>query len=129
MTHVFDTTVTFESDGTVTLEASPEALVALAEVLIDGTEAVIDLVPTAAAQGELARAIHVRIEEAPGLAVWRDRDDLVVAGATPALEVLAANLTDLGQGSHPPGYHSHIEYFPDHYYLRPSSVPLVVTVR
>lgn len=54
-----------------------------------------------------------------------DRQALRLIGPNWALELLADNVAD--QASDPAG-HLHVEWFPDHFYLAPGSVSLVVSV-
>jgi hypothetical protein len=61
----------------------------------------------------------------------RNGRDLVFSGGAEALSVLAENLRNFGElpvdirGAK--GYHIHIEYYPDDFFLSPDAVPLVVT--
>jgi hypothetical protein len=54
---------------------------------------------------------------------------LVVAGDQSALQILAENLSAFAENPGEMGGHLHIEYFPDHFYLRPGSAALAVVSR
>lgn len=54
-------------------------------------------------------------------------DQLVLAGEPKSLNVLGENMEWLA-GNPTEGGHLHIDYFPDHYYLRAGSFPLTLAV-
>ncbi|RZS37724.1 hypothetical protein EV193_105282 [Herbihabitans rhizosphaerae] len=59
-------------------------------------------------------------------------DSLLITGSPDKLDVLADTVE--GQAEHPltpdgrPA-HTHVDYFPGHFYLHPDSVPVVITTR
>ena len=130
MTASIDAAVWFGSDGTVSIAASPEVLKALARVLSPGAETVIKLPPgTPTPPYEAAaHAIRVRVESEPGVTISREADEVVVSGHPEALRILGRNIASQGGDPATVGSHLHIEWFPEHFYVRAGSIPLVVRV-
>ena len=77
----------------------------------------------------LLTAIHI-MHNAGLVCISRSGSVLEIAGSRQKVKVLSDNLTrfadsvESGTGRET---HLHIEYFPDHYYLAASSLPIVVT--
>jgi hypothetical protein len=61
------------------------------------------------------------------LEIKRENSKLLIVGPSETIEILAVNMLGLADVEPKPSYHMHIEYFPEHYYLAPSSHPLVIT--
>jgi hypothetical protein len=80
---------------------------------------------SAVADGMPAIAIDVRREVDVGLAITREENRVVVAGHPDAVGILAWNIRQLGDPDSPFGGHIHIEFYPDHPYLRSDSLPAV----
>jgi len=60
--------------------------------------------------------------------IQRDDDRICIAGSKEKMRILAKNIASLAsQKSDHSSEHSHIEYFPGHFYLAEGSEPLVVT--
>jgi hypothetical protein len=118
----------FDSTGAVTVTASPSALLALAGALDTESDTIIELTRIVAVTPYVAAAtaIRVRIEAAPGVSISREDDQLIVAGHPEAIAILAQNVSALASDPSARGDHMHIEYFPEHFYLRPGGLPLVV---
>jgi hypothetical protein len=74
-------------------------------------------------------SIAVRVEIEPQMIIARSGCQLVFRGGQKSLAVLADNVETLAQDLADSDRHTHIEYFPGHYYLREGSIPLVVAVR
>lgn len=59
---------------------------------------------------------------------------LAITGSKEALLLLAQNVRGLAETPYPqdPGAirpHSHIEYYPGHFFLKPDAIPLIFTLR
>ena len=128
MTTQVDAAVWLDADGTVSVSAAADKLVDLSLAIAGGSEAVIALRPVAA-DARAATAIRVRPDpdSGAGILISRQGDELVLAGDPAALAVLAKNIGNLGGEPAAFGGHIHVEYFPDHAYLRAGSLPMVVT--
>lgn len=55
--------------------------------------------------------------------------DLLIAGESTGLEILAGNLKWFADGERGTGDHMHVEYFPDHFYLAEDSIPMVFMLK
>lgn len=55
--------------------------------------------------------------------------DLLVAGESAGLEILAGNLKWFAEGERTKGDHMHVEYHPDHFYLAEDSIPMVFMLK
>jgi hypothetical protein len=91
---------------------------------------VVPSVPSSPYEGYLK---SLRLEQHPGkVCISRDAGAIVISGPPDKLLVLARNIEEAAEGQDPPNsgklrYHSHIEYYPEHFYLSEESEPLVVT--
>lgn len=70
--------------------------------------------------------LDIRVEDEAEMTMAVEDGDLVVAGDPSALEILADNLSSFAENPDTMGGHIHIEYFPDHFFLRPGAIPLTV---
>ena len=125
-----DADVWFGSDGTISISATPDELVALSRALSNDTDVVINLSPSVPASPYIAAAdgICIRIESEPGVAILQHVDKVVISGHPEALGILAGNIARLARDPATFGARIHIEYFPEHFYVRAGSVPLIVAV-
>jgi hypothetical protein len=72
------------------------------------------------------------IKTAPGQRVTfsaTEDGDLLVAGESAGLEILAGNLKWFAEGEGRKGDHIHEEYYPDHFYLAQDSIPIVFMLK
>lgn len=110
------------------LIGSEEALAELARLLTATSDRVVvrllRMKPTPPLSVALA-FIEIRTEPEPKLAVRRDGDTMILAGERKALEILGANIERFARREL--GIYMHVDYFPDHFYLRPDSLPLDVS--
>jgi|SRR5579875_2834081 len=122
----------FGKSGT-DLEGTAMSLLEFAEQLqrIRGRETFelrIPLVPPSPYSGYL-RLLQIEVGEG-NVHVLRDHDRVYIAGSVEKIEILAKNIAGLAlQKSSHSSEHSHIEYFPGHFYLTEGSEPLVLTRR
>jgi hypothetical protein len=113
----------------LSLVGTPATLLSLAEALDRGCDTTLRLAEGVDPTPYLrtANVLRVVVEAACDVSVAVDGDVVTVRGAAPDLAILAENVKSLGE--HPgKGKHLHIEYFPDHFYLRADSHPMVVEV-
>jgi hypothetical protein len=62
--------------------------------------------------------------------IWRDENCIYATGSVEMIAILAKNIAFLAtQKNDRSSVHSHIEYFPGHFYLTEGSEPLVLTRR
>jgi hypothetical protein len=119
----------FESDGSVELARSQAGLEAIASILRRSQGARIRLRQPADSPGPHAEWIsflEVRVEDEAKMTMAIERGELLLAGEPSSLEILAENLSYFAENPGGLGGHLHIEYHPDHFYLRPGTVPMVV---
>jgi hypothetical protein len=123
-----DAAICFDGDGTISVSAAPEALAALGKALANEVESVVELTPPASTPPDCERATGVRVRRhaGPGVSVTREGSEVVIVGDAAAVAQLARNIERLGNEPATLGGHIHLEYFPDHAYLRPDSIPIVV---
>ncbi len=123
-----DAAVCFDGDGSISVSARPDALAALGTALANEVEAVVELTPPASTPPdcESATGVRVRWDADPGVSVAREGSEVVIVGDATAVAQLARNIERLGNEPAMLGGHIHLEYFPDHAYLRSDSIPLVV---
>ncbi len=85
------------------------------------------------AEGAYLPALIVRLDV--GLVDVSIADNtLVIAGSTEALSTLALHVRSLAETAEPQSSgrlrpHSHIEYYPGHFFLKPNAIPLIFTLR
>jgi hypothetical protein len=113
------------SDSQISILGSPHDLSMLAQRLAAPGE---NAAPLPARDYETRRTTRVRVDAVPqaGATISRVGDDLLFAGAEDDLAALGENIQTLADRPDGWGPHIHIEYYPDHPFLRPTSVPLVV---
>jgi len=88
----------------------------------------IPSVPPSPYSGYL-RSLQIDVCEG-NVRISRDDDCIYVAGSAGKLAILASNMASLAsQKSSFSSEHSHIEYYPGHFYLTEGSEPLVLTRR
>lgn len=109
------------------LSGERQEIGALAEVVLLGNgRIVVDKVDNPAPYD--VSLSDIRVFSGQGLVVWSvdEAADLVAISGDPSnLRILSENL--LGLATHGiPDEHQHFEYFPGHYYLDPTSVPVSV---
>jgi hypothetical protein len=72
------------------------------------------------------RANSLKIQVVLGnVRVSRDNDQIVISGSSEKLQKLAKNIESTANNSS--STHTHIEFFPGHFFLEPDSVPLIIT--
>ena len=122
--------VSFASDGTATITATRDSLVDLGLTLSSGEDAFIEVIPVGAIpeHGVAAHAMRVQVESDPGVAISRDAGDLVLRGHPEALGILGHNIASQANDASSVGSHLHLEWFPENFYIRQGSIPLVVRV-
>lgn len=62
--------------------------------------------------------------------IRRENHTLKIYGSSNVQDILASNITSLSEATDPKSgiaYHIHIDYYPEHFYLAPTSEPLVIT--
>jgi hypothetical protein len=117
--------VSRSESGTSAILGSRGQLAALADAIVSGDH-VLELPPIPEGyEATSANAIHVIIDWEPGMSVARDGDELHLVGSHDALRRLAANVRRFAETPNGEN-HIHIEWFPDHAYLRPGSEPTVI---
>jgi hypothetical protein len=119
-------------DGSIELAGRPLELRALASILRSQEETSLSLSqPNESPQpySEWLSSLAVRSEDQIRMLVVVEGGALVLAGQLAALQILAENLSAFAENPSVMGGHLHIEYFPDHFYLRPGSAPLTVVSR
>ncbi len=67
----------------------------------------------------------VVIHDADFVRIVRSGEAIIVTGRLDLLAILAENVESIASSA--PGEHLHIDYHPDHYYLREDTEPVVVT--
>ena len=80
-----------------------------------------------------AKSLKLR-RDAGNVCVSRDADVITITGSEEKLAILASNIErlaeqDSGSVSGNLKTHLHIEYYPEHFYVRWDSIPLVLTMR
>lgn len=75
-------------------------------------------------EGRTVTAVRITGTTGPGVRVDVSRNTLLISGDAEARAVLADNLRAMAELED--GGHLHVDHFPDHPYLAPGSVPLVV---
>lgn len=71
-------------------------------------------------------AVSLRIQVTnEKVCVSRVEDQIIITGSIEKLEILAHNIKFAADN--PDGNHEHIDYHPNHFYLAPQSVPLIVS--
>jgi hypothetical protein len=73
-------------------------------------------------------SIAIEPELVPQVVIARLGSQLVLRGGRRSLHVLADNVESFAQTAYGQNSHIHIEYYPGHFYLRESSVPVVVSI-
>jgi hypothetical protein len=127
---------TEESD--LELRGSTQGLLSLAQRLTGKEETRFDLplstsgVDPAPYDGVLTR-LRVKVRGERPLYIGRTGSTLDIEGSRRTVEIFANNLKRLvRQGSEHPtgssGAHTHVEYYPGHYFLDEQSEPMVITV-
>jgi hypothetical protein len=114
-------------DHQVTLTGTPDGLADLARRLPrhDGVASLLTGVPGT----RRLESIEVASVAEPTLLIRRSGARLYFSGHAQAISVLAANIESLAGNPAGLGGHLHIEYYPEHPYIRRGSIPLVVSVR
>jgi len=73
------------------------------------------------------RSLEIKVGEG-NVHILRDDDRVHIAGSVEKMGILAKNIASLAsQESNHSSEHSHIEYYPGHFYLAEESEPLVLT--
>lgn len=69
----------------------------------------------------------IQVKHCPNhqVSIQVENDCLLVSGSLEKLGILSKNFEELGK-SGAKNYHIHIEYYDDHFFLSPESMPLVV---
>jgi hypothetical protein len=117
----------------IDLEGTAMSLLELAERVqrLRGRETFelsIPSVPPAPYSGYL-RSLQIEVGEG-NVHILLDHDRVYITGSAEKMEILAKNIASLAsQKSSHSSEHSHIEYFPGHFYLTEGSEPLVLTRR
>jgi hypothetical protein len=116
------------------LIGAPESLIKLAETLSNDIPSVIyalaNPVDLSLLPSENFLTTLQIIQEESMVKITVEQDSLIIKGKKEKLSTLAQNIrfhADLAKSTGE-NNHIHIEYFPDHFYLDPSSFPLIVTV-
>ncbi|WP_020670559.1 Imm32 family immunity protein [Amycolatopsis nigrescens] len=83
--------------------------------------------PAAVRQGSPLSRLDIGTADSDGVVISVDTEDrrLVITGPRQLLSVLADIFRDSAGTGDPEG-HVHIEYFPEHFYLDPASMPLTI---
>jgi hypothetical protein len=115
------------SDGSVQVSGSRVALRRLAE-LIKAKEEVKAGLPIPGSDSPLGTWLgFVSIEPDDNFLLITTRgDSVVVAGDQRSRDLLAQNIEAFAGELYDPTGHMHIEYFPEHSYIRRGSAPLVI---
>lgn len=122
-------TIGYAKDDTAEISGRRDSLVALARALRSATQMTITVAVPSYPPDPYERwlgSIVVRPRPTFLVEIGVDNGALVAAGGQDALALLADNIAAFANSHGPLGQHQHIEYFPDHYYLREGSLPLVV---
>lgn len=109
-----------------------DSLIALSAVLRSGAAAVIAVtVPdeTPDPYERWLETISVRPELSTQVEVRVANRQVIAAGGTSSLALLADNIETFANSREQLDEHLHIEYFPGHYYLREGSTPLIIVAR
>jgi hypothetical protein len=108
---------------------SPGSLSAIAEFLERGHGSITTRELSDPAPYEVSlTGIDIRRTESSKVSIGvADAGRLLITGELSPLGVLGANLRELAANGGP-DEHLHVEYFPDHFYLDESSVPVVFRV-
>jgi len=65
------------------------------------------------------------------LDIYAEDGALVLAGSAKSLDILASNVDFLRENAEIPTqitHHIHVEYYPDHFFLVPSALPMVISI-
>jgi hypothetical protein len=123
-------------ESSVELEGSTINLLELAGKIqqIDGVQLISLFHPVASPGPYLGYADVLRLELSTGdVYVWRREAEGTISGSREKLEILAGNIesfaNDESRDSGNIKDHIHIEYYPNHFYLKKESIPLVITKR
>ncbi len=128
----------YTKDGDLELGGSTQGLLSLAKRLMGTRETRFDIplstsgVDPTPYDGVLTR-VSVKIGGEQPLYIGRTGATLRIEGSQRTVAIFASNLESLvRQGSeHPIGsarVHTHVEYYPGHYFLDERSEPIVITV-
>jgi hypothetical protein len=75
------------------------------------------------------KSLHIDLNEG-NVHIWRDNESMYFRGSAEKIGILADNIASLAlQERNSIPAHSHIEYYPGHFYLTEGSEPLVFTRR
>ena len=122
----------YSKSGDLELQGSPDSIIQLADLLVSEHQEIDLSTPNAiqsAPYDAFITAIHLKRQEGH-VVIQRTDTVLTICGSLENLALLADNLKWLANQVTVTGCdnHLHIEYYPDHFYLNASSVPLVVSV-
>lgn len=121
-------TLLFAADNSMTFIGNADGLDALGACLLEPNESSLRLTPKATPPlyVGVARVIDVRSDGQPGLEIVRNGEGVDIIGDPASRASLAENLTRLTAAPAMVGNHLHIEYYPDHPYIRATSAPVIV---
>jgi hypothetical protein len=122
--------VRYAADGSVEVAGSRQALKALAALLRLAESTTVSVaIPQRSPDPYQSwlDSIVVQLETEPQMIIAIRGNQLIFRGGQRALNVLADNVEHLAGSEDEDGAHTHIEYFPGHFYLREGSIPLVVS--
>jgi hypothetical protein len=120
----------YSTSGALELRGSSQGLVELADIVraeesISEALLTVNQGLTADPYDHLLSSIRVCKSDGPVI-VARDGSSLEISGSLEALKPLAENIELLAKEKSETSSHIHIEYYPGHFFLSPSSAPLVV---
>lgn len=119
----------FGADNSITFVGDAAALNELRGVLLETSHDRLDLTPVVTPPKNYvgaATSIRVSSDGHSGLEVVRDAAGVAIVGDLAARALLAENISKLAAAQPGLGGHLHIDYFPDHPYVRSTSAPVIV---